>query len=249
LDISKERVMDLQGKNILITGASRGLGRALALRLAAGGARVVLVARGRAALEQAVAEVRAAGGQAWGIADDVGDPGAAERIAGQAAALAGPIDVAVQNASTLGPLPMPALLDLSPEALARVLEVNLLGPFRLSRRLLGPMLLRGEGAVVTISSDAAVEAYPGWGAYGASKAALDHLARTWAAELEGTGVRIIPVDPGEMDTAMHADALPDADPETLADPADVAEAIAQILRSAPSGHRLLAADFPAKVAS
>jgi NAD(P)-dependent dehydrogenase (short-subunit alcohol dehydrogenase family) len=106
--------------------------------------------------------------------------------------------------------------------------VNVLGPFRLGKTILGPMLLRGRGLVVHVSSDAAVEPYPGWGLYGASKAAFDQLSRVWAAEVSGS-VRMFAVDPGEMDTAMHAAALPDADPKTLAAPLDVARAIAAMI--------------------
>jgi NAD(P)-dependent dehydrogenase (short-subunit alcohol dehydrogenase family) len=121
--------------------------------------------------------------------------------------------------------------------------VNLVGPFRLTKVLAGAMVLRRRGLLVHVSSDAAVSAYPRWGAYGVSKAALDHLARSWAAELEGTGVRVLSVDPGEMDTRMHAEAVPGADRETLADPADVARRLADMMARAeaiPSGTRLLA---------
>jgi NAD(P)-dependent dehydrogenase (short-subunit alcohol dehydrogenase family) len=223
--------MEPKGKSVLITGGSQGLGRALGARLAAAGARVVLVARGETALDDAVAEIRRAGGEAHGIAADVGEPRAAARIAAEAAERVGLIDVLVLNASTLGPVPMPLLSDLDASALLRVFEVNLFGAFRLAKHVVGSMLLRGEGLVLTVSSDAAVDAYPSWGAYGASKAALDHLARVWGAELEGTGVRLLAIDPGEMDTDMHAAALPDADPKALQRPADVAEVFAAIVAS------------------
>ena len=127
--------------------------------------------------------------------------------------------------------------------LEHVLQVNLVGPFRLSKVIAGSMALRGRGIIVNISSDAAVEAYPTWGAYGIAKAGLDHLSRIWAAELEETGVRMISVDPGEMNTVMHADAIPDADPSSLADPNDVARRITAVIRSsdaATTGHRPVA---------
>ncbi len=223
----------------LITGASRGLGRALASLLAARGTRVVLVARGRQALDEAVEALRARGGEAWGVVADVGDPDAAARIVGQATALAGPVTLLVHNASTLGPTPLQPLAGTSPEAFERVLQVNLLGPFRLTRLVAGHMALQGGGTVVTISSDAAVEAYPTWGAYSVSKAGLDHLARVWAEEVPG--VRFLAVDPTEMDTAMHAAALPGADPATLARPADVAARLIDHLDGElPSGSRLVA---------
>lgn len=242
--------MSLRGTNVLITGASRGLGAALAEQLAREGARVVLVARGGAALEAVAARIRAAGGEAHAIAADVGDKRAVYAIAGAAqAALGAPIDVLVHNASTLGPVPLPLLLDTECEDLAQVLEVNLVGPFRLTKALAGPMALRGRGLVVHVSSDAAVSAYPRWGAYGVSKAALDHLNRVFGAELEGTGVRFVSVDPGEMDTQMHADAVPDADRATLLDPALVAAKLVALIRdggaSVPSGARIEAAQLPA----
>lgn len=222
----------------LITGASRGLGRALALALARAGHPVVGVARHAAPLDAVVAEIRAAGGTAHGIVADVADKYATHAIAGQAAALVGPIGLLVHNASTLGPLPMPHLLDTECEDLAAVLETNLVGPFRLTKVVAGAMALRGGGTVLHISSDAAVEGYPGWGAYSVSKAAADHLSRIWAAELPE--VRFLAVDPGEMNTRMHADALPDADPATLADPSDAARRILALLADAPSGARLAA---------
>jgi NAD(P)-dependent dehydrogenase (short-subunit alcohol dehydrogenase family) len=228
----------------LVTGASRGLGAALAKELARQGAKVVLVARERAPLEAVVAEIQAFGGEAHALEADVGDKNAVYPIAGAAAALVGPIELLIHNASTLGKTPLPLLFDTDCEDLGRVLEVNLIGPFRLTKAIAGSMVLRRRGLVVHISSDAAVNAYPNWGAYGVSKAALDHLSRSWAAELEGTGVRVISIDPGEMNTKMHADAIPDADPATLADPADIASRIASLIARAegiPNGARLEAA--------
>jgi NAD(P)-dependent dehydrogenase (short-subunit alcohol dehydrogenase family) len=212
--------------NAIVTGASRGLGRALAVELARAGAKVVLVARESEELHAAVAEGRAAGGSAHAVAADLGDKEAIHAIAGAAAALVGPIDLLVHNASALGPTPLRLLLDTECEDFERVFQVNVLGPFRLSKVIAGAMALRGRGTIVHISSDAAVNAYPRWGAYGVSKAALDHLGRSWAAELGELGVASIVIDPGEMDTVMHADAMPEADRATLARPADVAKKIA-----------------------
>lgn len=230
--------LQLQGSNALVTGASKGLGLALARRLAAAGARVVLVARDRAAVERAAASIREAGGVAHAIAADVADKQAVHTIAGAAAALVGPIDVLVHNASTLGPVPLRPLLDTDCEDLERALAVNLVGPFRLTKVIAGHMAARGRGVVLHISSDAAVSAYPTWGAYGASKAAQDHLSRILAAELEGTGVRVLAVDPGDMDTDLHRAALPDADPASLQRPADVAARLVTLLQTAPSGARI-----------
>jgi NAD(P)-dependent dehydrogenase (short-subunit alcohol dehydrogenase family) len=236
--------MQMDGRVALVTGGSRGLGAALGHALAREGARVVLVARGAPELAKVVDAIRAEGGQAHGFVADVGVKEDIHRIAGAAAALAGPIDLLVHNASTLGPTPLRLLLDTECEDLAGVLDVNLMGPFRLTRAIVGGMVLRGRGLVLQVTSDASVNGYPTWGAYGVSKAALDHLGRVWAAELEGTGVRVLTVDPGEMDTAMHAAAVPEADRAALADPAAVARQIVEIVRAAedlPSGARIEAA--------
>ncbi len=238
--------MEIQGRSVLITGGSKGLGAALGRALARAGARVVLVARGEEELSRVVEEIRAEGGEAHAFAADVGSKEDVHRIAGAAAALAGPVEILVHNASTLGPTPLRLLLDTECEDFGRVLDVNLVGPFRLTRAVAGGMALRGRGLVVHVTSDASVSAYPTWGAYGVSKAALDHLGRIWAAELEGTGVRMITVDPGEMDTAMHAEAMPDADRAALAAPAEVAERVVEIIRSAegiPTGTRLEASGW------
>jgi NAD(P)-dependent dehydrogenase (short-subunit alcohol dehydrogenase family) len=227
----------------LVTGASRGLGLALARRLADRGHPVILVARDRIPLEAAVARLRDSGANVHAVVGDVGRPEDARAIAAQATALVSRVGLLIHNASTLGPVPMPALADTSPEDLEAVLQVNLLGPFRLTRALLGGLALGQGGTVLHISSDAAVEAYPGWGAYSVSKAGLDHLSRIWAAELSSAGVRVLSVDPGEMNTKMHADAIPDADPATLADPNDVAGRIVALLddvEGAPSGARVVA---------
>ena len=228
---------------MLVTGASRGLGRALAEELAARGGRVALVAREQGPLMDVVATITARGGIAHAIAADISDKHAIHRIAGQAQGLVGEIGIAIHNASTLGPTPLRLLLDTECEDLTSVLDTNLVGPFRLTKILAGAMALRGEGTIVHVSSDAAVEPYPKWGAYGVSKAAQDHLSRILAAELAGTGVRVLAVDPGEMDTAMHAAAIPDADRGALQRPGEVARRIVQMIEDdvrAPSGARLVA---------
>lgn len=237
-------MFDYKEKSILITGASRGLGRALALRLAAEGAKVALVARHQTELEAVVRAIRNTGGTAFGIVADVGDKESIYPIVGQAAALAGPVDVLINNASTLGPVPLRLLLDTECEDFERALQVNTLGAFRLMKAVVGSMVLRQTGVIVNISSDAAVEAYPTWGVYSASKAALDHLTRIAAAELTDTRVRFLSVDPGEMNTQMHADAMPDADINELPRPEVVAETIVQMIRQSnaiASGSRLSAA--------
>ena len=237
--------MDVRDRGVLITGASRGLGAALARELGRRGARLALVARHEEPLAEVAAAIRADGGEAHAIVADVGAKDDTYAIAGAAASLVGDVDVVIHNASTLGAVPLPLLLDTACEDLERVLAVNLVGPFRLTKALAGPMVLRGGGLVVHISSDAATSAYPTWGAYSASKAALDHLGRIWAAELEGTGVRFFAVDPGEMDTAMYHAAISGADPATLGKPEDVARSIAEMIAGddVESGARLVASSW------
>jgi NAD(P)-dependent dehydrogenase (short-subunit alcohol dehydrogenase family) len=238
--------MQLQDRTALITGASRGLGRALAHSLARRGARVVLASRDVAALEDTARTLRATGAQVYALPADVGDKHAVFPLIGAAAGVAGPIDILINNASTLGPTPLRYLLDTECEDLEHVLAVNLVGPFRLIKAVLGSMLLRDYGVVVNITSDAAVEAYPTWGAYGVSKAALDHLTRSFASELMDSHVRVLSVDPGEMDTSMHAAAMPDADPNELARPEQVAERIVSMIEQpdrARPGSRLIAAQW------
>src|SRR5437773_2871369 len=184
---------------------------------------------------------RASRREAYGLVADVGQKEAVHPLVGAAAALVGPLDLLIHDASTLGRVPLRELAETECEDLARVLEVNLVGPFRLTKAVVGSMVLRGRGLVLGITSDAGVVGYPGWGAYGVSKAALDHLMRTWAAELQGTGVRFLSLDPGEMGTAMHAEAMPDADPTSLRSPAEVAARVVDLLdsvESLPSGSRL-----------
>jgi len=227
-----DRTMEVRGLGTLITGGSRGLGAALGRTLARRGGRVALVARGARDLEAVVDEIRAAGGEAHGIAADVGNKNDVYPIAGAAAALVGPIDLLIHNASSLGPTPLPFLLDTACEDFEKVLATNLVGPFRLSKAIAGSMALRGRGLVVHITSDAGVVPYAHWGAYGVSKAALDQLGRIWAEELGDAGVRFLTIDPGEMDTAMHAAAMPDAERSALTHPEDAAARIAEILASA-----------------
>lgn len=226
--------MNWQDRGVVITGASKGLGRALAHQLAGRGARLVLVARGRERLEDVAAAIRRDGGEAHAIAADVGDKQAIHPLAGAAQALLGRVDAILHVASALGASPLRPLADTDCEDLERALAVNLVGPFRLTKALLGPMALAGEGLVVHVTSDASVEGYATWGAYGVSKAGFDHLARVWAEELAPFGVRFLSIDPGDMDTDLHAAALPDADRAELQDPGEVAQRFADLLDRAES---------------
>jgi NAD(P)-dependent dehydrogenase (short-subunit alcohol dehydrogenase family) len=148
----------------------------------------------------------------------------------------GGVDVLVNNASDLGPAPLKLLADTDCEELDRALATNVLGPFRLTKALLGALSAsareRGGAVVLNVSSDAALNPYPAWGAYGASKAALHHLSRIWDAELATEGVHVLSVDPGDMDTPFHALALPDADPATLKRPEAAARELADAIAAA-----------------
>lgn len=229
----------LDGRVVAITGASRGLGRALALAVAADGASIAICARDSAALERVAAAAREHGGVVVAVSADIADPRDIERFAATTLDRIGVPDVLVNNASALGPVPLPHVLDASPDGLRELLEVNLVGPLRLTQALAGGMILRGSGLILNLTSDAAVSGYPGWGLYSASKAALEALTRSLAAELEGSGVRALSVDPGDMDTDMHRAAIPDADPSELLRPDTVAaRLVAMIAGPIPTHDRV-----------
>jgi NAD(P)-dependent dehydrogenase (short-subunit alcohol dehydrogenase family) len=145
----------------------------------------------------------------------------------------GGLDVLINNASDLGPTPLAMLSDTECEDLERVFATNVIGPFRLTKALMGALAAsarEGRGAVVlNISSDAAISAYPGWGAYGSSKAALHHLTHIWNEEHVNEGIHFLSLDPGDMDTPMHAAAIPDADPATLKRPEQAAQELADAI--------------------
>ena len=195
-------------RTALITGASRGFGRALAERLAADGWNVVIDARGPEALESARAAVDAAGpGTVVALPGDIEDPVHLAALV-SAAAGQGRLELVVNNAGTLGPSPLPAVAALRSGDLERTLATNVVAPLRVIQAAL-PHLRAAHGAVVNVTSDAAVEGYEGWGGYGASKAALEQLSRVLASE--EADVRVYAVDPGDMRTQMHQDAFPGED--------------------------------------
>jgi NAD(P)-dependent dehydrogenase (short-subunit alcohol dehydrogenase family) len=204
----------------LITGASRGLGRALARDLAADGWALVLDARGAAPLAEVADELTMAGATVRAVVGDVADPAHRRALVDAARALGG-LDLLVNNASVLGPSPQPALRDYALDVLADVYRVNVLAPLGLIQE--ARPILRPGAAVVNITSDASVEAYEGWGGYGSSKAALDQLGNVLAAE--EPDLRVWTFDPGDMRTQMHQEAFPGEDisdrpePETIAVPA------------------------------
>jgi NAD(P)-dependent dehydrogenase (short-subunit alcohol dehydrogenase family) len=230
----------LAGSRVAITGGTSGLGLALVRELLGRGAAVAFVARRREGVERVVHENRAA----HGIVGDVSSKNDIHPIAIQIVGALGGLDVLVNNASDLGPVPLTLLGDTPCEDLERALATNVLGPFRLTKALLGALASSARegrgGVVLNVSSDAAINPYPRWGAYGASKAALHHLSRIWDAELEGEGIRFLSLDPGDMDTPLHALAVPDADASELKQPEtaahELADAIATVL-SARAGSR------------
>jgi NAD(P)-dependent dehydrogenase (short-subunit alcohol dehydrogenase family) len=185
-------------------------------------------------VERVVQELR----DAHGIVGDVSQKEEIPVIAMQIVGVLGGLDVLINNASDLGPTPLKLLADTECEDFERALATNVLGPFRLMKALLGSLAASaresGEAVVVNVSSDAAANAYPGWGAYGASKAALLHLSRIWAEELSSEGVRVLSIDPGDMDTPLHAAAVPDADRSTLKRPEVAARELADTVSAALS---------------
>lgn len=241
-------MFSLREQVALITGASRGLGRALAVEFAKQGASVVINSRTNSAqdLQETEAILRALNAPVLSVVADVSRRADVERLAAEALAHFGRVDVLVNNASALGPTPMPFLADTPIEDFENVLETNVTAPFMLTRALIGQMLARGAGSVINVSSDAGVAGYPTWGAYGVSKAALDHMTRVWAAELEGTGVRINSVDPGDMDTAMKRASEPDGDASQWAKPETVTQVFVYLASKEAveiNGKRFLAQQF------
>jgi NAD(P)-dependent dehydrogenase (short-subunit alcohol dehydrogenase family) len=175
---------------------------------------------------------------AVGLVGDIGQIGDIYPMALQITGNLGGLDVLINNASSLGPTPLALLADTDCEDLEEALAVNLVGPFRLTKALFGALAASARegrgGTVVNISSDAAVNAYPEWGAYGASKAALRHLTAVWDEESRDAGIRFLSVDPGDMDTPLHALAVPDADPSALKRPADSAAEVIEAVVAARS---------------
>ena len=219
----------------VITGASRGLGRATAAALTRGGWAVV--ADARSAADLAVLEREVPGVIA--LVGDVTEPGHRADLVAEVRRL-GALDLLMNNASLLGPSPQPALATYPLDVLRRVYEVDVIAPLALTQDLL-PALTRARGVVLNVSSDAAVEAYEGWGGYGSAKAALDHLSAVLAAEQPD--LRVYAVDPGDMRTVMHQEAFPGQDISDRPEPGTVVPALLRLLRERPASGRYRAADL------
>jgi NAD(P)-dependent dehydrogenase (short-subunit alcohol dehydrogenase family) len=222
----------------LITGASKGLGLALARSLAYDGWTLVLDARGVAALDVAHAEL-AAVTEVHALAGDVTDPAHRQALAATIERL-GRLDLLVNNASTLGPTPLPHLAHHPLDGLRATYEVNVVAPLALIQRLL-PLVKGSNGAVINVTSDAAVEGYEGWGGYGSSKAALEQLSNVLAAE--EPELRVWWIDPGDMRTQMHQDAFPGEDISDRPEPESVVPALREVIAQRPPSGRVRAADL------
>ena len=224
----------LSGIRAAVTGGTSGLGRALVAELVQRGATVAFVARNA----DDVARAARRHPRAHGVVGDVASKDDIYRIALQIAGRLGGLDVLVNNASSLGPIPLVPLGDTDCEDFELALDTNVLGAFRLTKALLGALASsarEGRGAVVVnVSSDAAINPYAHWGAYGASKAALHQMTRIWDEEMRLEGVRFLSIDPGDMDTPLHALAVPDADPTTLKRPEAAAHELADAIGDALS---------------
>jgi NAD(P)-dependent dehydrogenase (short-subunit alcohol dehydrogenase family) len=227
----------------VVTGGSAGLGRALVEALVARGWEVVTDGRHG---DQLAAVARELGPSCHAVTGDVADPRHRTRLAEEVTALGGRLDLLVHNASTLGPTPMPGVADLPPEALDDIWLTNVAAPVALTQALL-PALRAGSGALVAISSDAAVEHYEGWGGYAASKAALDHLTLTLAAEQPW--LRAYAVDPGDMRTAMHQAAFPGEDITDRPLPQTVVPHLLGLVEQRPPSGRYRAKDLTPAVAA
>ena len=218
--------MRLENSVALITGASKGLGLEIARLYAERGARLAIAARHPGPLERAAEELRQKT-EVVSLAIDVSQE--AERLVEAVLERFGRIDVLVNNASELGPSPMPELESLGWQDMERILRVNVTAPLHLTQLVLPQMRARGSGVVINVTSDAGVEAYAGWGGYGASKAALEHMSRVLAEELAGSGIRVYVVDPGDMNTEMHRLAEPGVDLSGLPGPEVAAPAFVRLV--------------------
>jgi NAD(P)-dependent dehydrogenase (short-subunit alcohol dehydrogenase family) len=211
---------DLEGRVVVITGASRGLGAALAVAFARAGTRVAGCGRQREGLETVRAEVEAAGGRCHFQTVDVSDPEDVDAWLDAVEDQLGLPSVLVNNASILGP--REPLADFPLDLWRRVIEINLTGALAVTQRVLRSMRRNGAGSIINVSSGAAIPPRAGWGAYAVSKDALEGLSLNLAREMAGSGIRVNIVDPGAMRTDMRAAAYPEEDPGSVKDPGSIA---------------------------
>ncbi|GEL78625.1 SDR family NAD(P)-dependent oxidoreductase [Tenuibacillus multivorans] len=210
-------------RKIVITGGTKGLGKALALAFAKEGDAIAICARNEAGLNDMKILLHELGAHVLAIQADVANEVDVERFVSSVEAKWGHIDILINNASIYGSGPT-LLADYPINQFKEVMDVNVMNPLLMTQRVLPGMLQRDKGLIVNITSEAGHHGYPGWGAYGVSKFGLEGLTEIWAAELKESNINVHMIDPGEMDTAMHDLAVPDCDYE-LADPNDVAKAI------------------------
>jgi NAD(P)-dependent dehydrogenase (short-subunit alcohol dehydrogenase family) len=234
----------LSGKVALITGGSRGIGKAIAIAYARQGAAVFVCARGESDLSRTVDEIRAAGGTARGHTGNVGDAGQAKAIVGEAREHFGKIDVLVNNASVLGPRVPIAQYPVS--AWEEIVRVNLTGKFLMSQEVLKIMMPRRQGAIINVSSGVGRVGRARWGAYAASKFGVEGLTQVLADEVREFGIRVNTVNPGPTRTEMRALAYPEEDPMTLPTPDQIVPVFVYLASdhsAAVTGHALDARDW------
>ncbi|TCD14287.1 SDR family NAD(P)-dependent oxidoreductase [Oricola cellulosilytica] len=221
---------DLSGRLALVTGASRGIGREIALQMAGLGAHVIAVARTAGALEELDDEIRAGGGEATLVPLDLTDFDGVDRLGGVIDERWGKLDILVANAGILGPIS--PIGHVRAKDFERVMAINVTSTWRLIRST-DPLLRKSDaGRAIILSSGAAHSCKPFWGPYSASKAAVEALARTWAAETEKSALRVNSVNPGATRTRMRAQAMPGEDPQSLPSATEVAAAIVPLAGSA-----------------
>ncbi len=227
----------------VVTGASKGLGKALATGLATEGWSLVLDARGQPALARAEDEIRSRlvdGARVAAVAGDVTEAGHRRALTAAAAALGG-VDLLVNNASTLGASPLPRAAAVTPTTFRRILEVNTIAPLALVQEALAMLRRSADPRILNVTSDASIEHYDSWGGYGASKAALDHLSATLA--VEEPGIRVWAVDPGDMRTDMHQDAFPGEDISDRPPPDSVVPLLLGLIAGGTPSGRIRAAEL------
>ncbi|MBM4264073.1 MAG: SDR family oxidoreductase [Deltaproteobacteria bacterium] len=219
--MANEDIERLKGKVALLTGASRGIGKAIARRYVEAGARVFICARGPHDLASAIDEIRGVGGEIDGAAGDISQIADVQRIVAAAQVRFGAVDVLVNNASILGP--RVPIAEYPERAWQQVIDVNLTGLFLMTREVMGSMLARRQGSIINLSSGVGRTGKARWGAYAVSKFGVEGFSQVLADELKGSGVRVNVVNPGATRTAMRAAAYPDEDPLTLPMPETLGE--------------------------